>query len=454
MDKRIVIIGAGPCGLAAAHRLKELGHDNYVVYERTSRVGGLSKSYYDKAGYTWDFAVHVFHSHYPYIDDLIKKLLPSGFVEPTRKSWVRMYDRWVPYPFQYNFGHLPDGVVQKCLQGLEAIVKGEQEMPRDFYHWIVRHFGAGIAKHFMLPYNEKIWSVNPEMMGVGWLGDRVPTLDVQRVIQNVKECRDDVNWGPNARFIFPKKGGTGSIFDALAARVPVDRVHVEKDVLRVDAARKLVHFADGSTDHYDALISTMPLNVLCRQMDDSDLISHSEKLRYTHTYVSCLGYEQPIPTELRDKSWVYCPEKTSCFYRVTPFSNFSTAHAPSSSHCSFMCEISRPDSDSVLEPAHFMETAVDGMTALFPWLKKEHIAQKTSLCAEYGYPVPTLDRDDVLEKILPALEGQSIFSRGRFGAWKYEVGNMDHSMMQGVEAVEHILNGKPERTWCCPNEVN
>jgi hypothetical protein len=39
-----------------------------------------------------------------------------------------------------------------------------------------------------------------------------------------------------------------------------------------------------------------------------------------------------------------------------------------------------------------------------------------------------------------------VYSRGRFGAWKYEVGNMDHSFMQGVEVVERIFTGKTEIT--------
>ena len=74
--------------------------------------------------------------------------------------------------------------------------------------------------------------------------------------------------------------------------------------------------------------------------------------------------------------------------------------------------------------------------------------------AEFGYPIPTLDRDDILNDVLPALEKMNIFSRGRFGGWKYEVANMDHSVMQGVEAVDRIVNGTPEVTLPTPNIVN
>jgi hypothetical protein len=66
---------------------------------------------------------------------------------------------------------------------------------------------------------------------------------------------------------------------------------------------------------------------------------------------------------------------------------------------------------------------------------------------EHGYPTPWLGRDDVLHPIDAALRADGIYSRGRFGAWKYEVSNQDHSVMQGVEAVDHILNGTAERTY-------
>jgi hypothetical protein len=64
----------------------------------------------------------------------------------------------------------------------------------------------------------------------------------------------------------------------------------------------------------------------------------------------------------------------------------------------------------------------------------------------YSYPVPTLGRDRALNLIQPYLESCDVYSRGRFGAWKYEAGNMDHSFMQGVEIVDRLLLGKAEQT--------
>src|SRR5262249_37229363 len=73
---------------------------------------------------------------------------------------------------------------------------------------------------------------------------------------------------------------------------------------------------------------------------------------------------------------------------------------------------------------------------------------------DHGYPTPTLEREGVLKELLPALQDQGIYSRGRFGSWRYEAGNPDHSFMLGVEAVDNIVNGASELTLNYPDFVN
>ena len=73
---------------------------------------------------------------------------------------------------------------------------------------------------------------------------------------------------------------------------------------------------------------------------------------------------------------------------------------------------------------------------------------------DHGYPTPALEREGVLKQLLPKLQDMDIYSRGRFGSWRYEVGNQDHSFMLGVEAVDNIVNGAVELTLNYPDFVN
>jgi hypothetical protein len=73
---------------------------------------------------------------------------------------------------------------------------------------------------------------------------------------------------------------------------------------------------------------------------------------------------------------------------------------------------------------------------------------------EHGYPTPSLERDGVLNEVLPALRKMDIWSRGRFGSYKYEVANQDHSCLIGVEAVDNILFGTKEFTLFYPSLTN
>src|SRR5690348_9555464 len=137
MNRKIVIIGAGPTGLGAAYRLKELGYNNFQLYDRHPYIGGLASSFTDSAGFTWDVGGHVMFSHYKYYDDVFDKLMGSDYQENMRECWLRMFDRWVPYPFQNNIRHLPKEVAYECISGLiEAQTKREHKQAKNFQEFV------------------------------------------------------------------------------------------------------------------------------------------------------------------------------------------------------------------------------------------------------------------------------------------------------------------------------
>jgi protoporphyrinogen oxidase len=450
-----MIIGAGPCGLGAGYRLQELGHTDFTIIDQNAFVGGLATSFHDDRGFTWDLAVHVAHSHYHYVDALMDSLLPDGFYHHIRKSWVHMMDTYVPYPFQYNVRHLPDAARQDCVDGLiELREKGPPADVHSFKDWILATGGRGIADHFMLPYNRKIWTVDPSEMGYQWIGDRVPATDLDRVQRNIAEARDDVAWGPNATFQFPKQGGTGAIWNALADRIPAGHIRLNTGLISLDPVKKEAVLSDGTVERYDHLISTIPLVTLTRLCGIPDLHARASQLRHSHVYVVGVAPSFALPEYLSDKTWLYCPDKDTVFYRVTPFSLFSPAHVPDpAKHCSFLCEIAVPGGETRDREQLIDQTIHDLRTSGIVDTPREN-THTYFMDAPFGYPIPTLDRDAILGDVLPALEAMQIYSRGRFGGWKYEAANMDHTLMQGVEAVNRILRGEPEVTLPTPNIVN
>src|SRR3954469_15648572 len=127
---RIVIIGAGPTGLGAGYRLRELGYTNFVILEARDKVGGLASSEKSPNGFTYDIGGHVLFSHYEYFDKLFDKLMQGEYQELLRESWVWMCDRFLPYPFQNNIKYLPREIVLECLMGLIEAQKQEFDLSR------------------------------------------------------------------------------------------------------------------------------------------------------------------------------------------------------------------------------------------------------------------------------------------------------------------------------------
>lgn len=454
-----VIIGAGPTGLGAAWRLQQLGHANFTLVDGAPEPGGLSRSFVDPQGFTWDIGGHVQFSHYAAFDAAMKEALgEDGWYHHQREAWARMYGAWVPYPVQSNLRHLPKDVQARCVRSLVQLYKRgpAATAPKNFAEWIEATFGQGFAEVFMRPYNFKVWAFPPEDLAWSWIGERVAVTDLERVLDNLLLEKDDVSWGPNNTFQFPRQGGTGAIWRAVAGRVGEAHFRLGAEVTGVDTEARRVRLSSGEELSYDKLISTMPLDQLTQLVSPAlgEPAALAQRLAHSSTHVVGLGLAGATPPALKTKCWMYFPEANTPFYRATVFSNYSPAHVPDATRFwSLMTETSESAKKPV-DASRLVEDTLAGALAAGLIGSRDEVVSTWHHRVEYGYPTPTVDRDAVLGQVLPALEARGIYSRGRFGAWKYEVANQDHSMMQGVELINRLLLGVPETTLRFPGTAN
>jgi len=441
---KYLLIGAGPTALGAGHRLRALGEDDFLLLEAGNRVGGLSASHVDPRGFTWDIGGHVQFSHYEYFDALMVEALgEDGWLSHERESWVWIQDRFVPYPFQYNLRHLPPEVAWRCIEGLLEQRGSVPDAPANFREWILANFGEGIADVFMVPYNFKVWAYPPERLSSSWVGERVATIDVTRLLRNVVLQHDEVSWGPNDLFRFPRQGGTGAIWEAVADLVGREHIRLETRAASVSAESREVRTDDGEVIGFDHLLSTVPLDRFVEMVDETPAALRARAAELTHSSTNVVGIGlrgRPAP-ELATKCWMYFPESDCPFYRVTVFSNYSPANVPDPTrNWSLLTETSE-SAEKPVDTSRIVDETIAGLLATGLIASADDVVSTWLHREEYGYPTPTVDRDAILDDVVAALDALGLHSRGRFGTWRYEVSNQDHSVIQGVEWADLFASG-------------
>ncbi len=438
MNLDIAVIGAGPAGLGAGYRLLKPRGKSWRIFEATNRVGGLSSSRLDKNGFTWDLGGHVIFTKDKLFKKVINDALGGSGIKHTRAAFIKIGKRFIPFPLQNNIHRLPARAMRECLEGIERAVKGFGSFrPNNFEEWIQVSLGSGIAEHFMLAYNRKVWAFPLDKMGYRWIDGRVSLPSLAKVREAVKTGRDVVSWGPNAGFIFPLNGGTGGLFENIAEPFK-EKISFKHRAVKLDAVAKRIHFANGESVSYKKLITTMPLDHLVKKVIDkppTEVLKAADALCKNSGWMVGIGIDRKIKTNGR--CWVYFPDSRVPFYRVTYFSNYSPNNLPEGgSFSSLLCEVSMGKNRKLTKDDAVRQT-IDGLitAGIITKMDKKRIVSVWQERLPYLYPIPTLGRDAALKTINSYLKPNGISSVGRFGAWRYEEGNMDHSFLMGHAAV-------------------
>lgn len=428
MTEPLVIVGGGLAGLSAAYEAKKRGLP-HLLFEREARVGGLVRSERQQ-GFVFDYTGHLLHLKEERTKALVLKELglQDDFVVVKRNAWVYSHGVYTRYPFQANLYGLPAPVIHECLEGLlhAKAPKPKFKGVESFEDWNLRTLGRGIYKHFMEPYNTKLWGVHPSEMTVEFQGRFVPKPSLRQIVEGaLSDTGRPI--GYNASFLYPKRDGIETLTRGFARQVAA---HLNHEAVGLDLKAKEIRFSNGRRQHYRKLISSLPLPRLIAilQSKPKEIAKAASRLRASSVLNVNFGIQG---RNVSDKHWIYVPETKLPFYRVGFYHNFSKLLAPlgcSSVYAEMSYSAERP-LDKKKAPARVR----DGLIAMGILKPKDKIAVTWVADIPGAYVVYDRERTENVKKIQAFLRSEGIISTGRWGNWEYAA--MEDAIWQGAEAV-------------------
>ncbi len=434
MRIKTLIAGGGLAGLSCARELAR-ANQSFLLVEKEERPGGLCRTIQSK-GFTFDYTGHFLHFHKPEIKEWVLKLVGNQLKLRKRHAVIYSQGTYSEYPYQENNAGLPSGVVRENVLGyLEAALHRRfsgvnPPAAKNFKAWCLQVFGTGLSRHFMFPYNEKLWKVPLQQLTTHWMGRFVPSPRVLETIQGafIKQASQS---GYNATFLYPDQGGISVLPRAIAQGLP--NLSLGVGLQKLDLSRKKAWLETGLDADYETLVSSLPLPRLAALTMGlpAALAKAARRLKATSIYNINLGIKgsQPIPY-----SWVYFPEKEFLFHRAGSVSSCVPTVAPKG-HSSLYVEFSYGNSKP--DPQALGKQAIQKLKKL-KWLSSEkQVVTRVDLNLPGAYVVYDKDRDKIVAGLLDYYRKHGVYSVGRYGRWEY--GSMESAMEQGIETSRKIL---------------
>lgn len=431
MARPLLVAGAGLAGLSTAYHAR----GKSVVVDREKAPGGTARSV-EAGGFTFDFTGHLLHLHNDYTRGLVRELLGENWVACRRDARIYSHGALTPYPFQANLFGLPKKVVADCVDGVRQARRLYGERPAldglFFKDWALRLFGTGISRHFMLPYNEKLWRTPAGEMTPEWCGGFVPVPTLKEVEAGARKPLRKA-FGYNTEFIYPKKGGIQVLPEALARRVKDLRLGLSLEA--VDWRRKSAALSDGKSVSYSRLVSTLPLPELLKRLQPfpEALAEPLSRLRWTTVLCINVGVAR---AKISPASWIYFPEKKFPFYRVGFPMNF-TPHVVPEGCSSMYVEVSFTPGTEPADAAgrqRLFRRVRAGLEAAGILRGSDRLPVVQFIPIRYAYVVYDAHRRAALDRIFGWLKSHDMDSIGRYGGWKYSF--MEEAILDGKKAAE------------------
>ena len=426
-----VIIGAGITGLSAAFYL---GAD-YLLIESGKRCGGAFNSVVKK-GYHLDLGerfIRIDSGKEKYFREIFGR---GFFVKSRLYSQICVKDKRYRYPFQYNLYGMDKKNLDLCIaEARKSLAK--KKKPANFREWILLNYGKGIAGIFMMPYNRKIWCVDPSEMAYDWFyNDKVvPKGDIKKIIEgSMKSFGQRGGVKSLGTRYYPRKGGAAAVPEFMEKRLKRKVLYGAKAV-KIDADKKEVVTSNGDRIRYENLISTIPLTELVRiiKPGQKDLKKLAKGLKYNSVLCVWVAVKKKVAERYH---WLYFPESKYPFSRLYFQHNFSEDTVPrgKSAIGAIFTYIGKAPRIGDVKKQLVGKLMEMGMLET-----KKDIDYIDHVNMKYGFCIPTLGAAAVSKKIRGVLREKDIYSIGRYGEWKYS--GLEQALEDGRSIAHSLRRG-------------
>jgi protoporphyrinogen oxidase len=334
----IVILGAGPAGLACAYRLLASGvRQKVVVLDRAKMPGGAGASFKWKE-HTLDYGPHAFHARGDEPEQLVRELFkddPKVLLDRTKKVKVFLRGRFFKYPLQVREALLKFNPLVSIKIISEFLVTGIIHLlvsipVESFEDWGRKRFGATLYKMSFGDYTRKVWKTDPDKISRKFAAEKIQGFSFMNLVKKLLRIGGQVT-EPYFQTLIYHRGGSGALFLQLAARIREmgGVIELEADVRALEMAGESVaavrYVKDGSETSLpvDLLVNTIQLPAFIRLLgEQAPFVArhHAGKLRYVSLVLVFIEFSVD---SIGEDNWFYLLDNEFRFNRVTEQKNLS-----------------------------------------------------------------------------------------------------------------------------------
>jgi protoporphyrinogen oxidase len=398
---KYIILGAGPTGLTVAHSLLRAGvHANeLLIIESNSVAGGLCRSETVDGkpldiggGHFLDVRKH------EVLEFLFQFMPGSEWDTYSRVAKINLRGQQIDHPLEGNLWQLPKADQVDYLESIARTgsVAGDP-MPESFDDWVRWKLGERIAAEYMLPYNRKIWSMNLDLLGTYWLY-KLPDVSFRDTLRSCLEGKPFGALPAHGTFLYPKKHGYGEVWKRMGVALGKSLI-TKTPVISIDVEKRVVN----GLYQGDVIINTIPWTIWPAISDTPEDI---KKLinKLVHIPIDIDYFPGKL---LTDAHWTYEPREEVSYHRILVRHNF--------------CRDAR---------GYWTET---NSTRSCPVVHFRHRN-------EFAYPVNTVGKPAIVDKILNWAKSKNIIGAGRWGTWEHM--NSDIAVSDGMKLATKLLEKK------------